>query len=67
MTRGDSLRVALWNATAAVDSLNAVLDRAPGSEPWWKPKIVVGPSAGLTGSGATYAGVGVTLGWTITP
>lgn len=63
--RGDSLRAALVAATAAADSLNAVLDARPGQTPWWKPRIVVGPSAGLSGSGVPYAGVGVTVGWSI--
>jgi len=63
--RGNSLQEALRAATIAADSLNAVLDDRPGLEPWWKPHIVVGPSAGIAGSGVPYAGVGVTVGWKI--
>lgn len=65
VTRGDSLRAALYAATAAADSLNAVLDDRPGRSPWWRPEIGLGPSVGLQADGTTYAGVGVHLHWEI--
>lgn len=59
------LHMALDRATERGDTLAAVLKDRPKPPPWFIPKIVLGPSAGLQTTGKPYTGVGVTLGWEI--
>ena len=58
-----SLRIALGDARAAVDTLRVTLDSRPGPHLSFIPRLGAGLFAGVCADGSACVGAGVTLSW----